>query len=133
MRRRIVIHCLAHARAALGAAANAGVGVTLESPAAAAGYQGIGWWRELLALATGEFPALDFDAVLDCGAAPGHALAALRGGIKAVRLRGDHLPPLADIAAALGGTLLGPAAGNEALDLLDIADIDAACRTWLER
>lgn len=61
----------------------------LESPPGAAGWQGIGWWRELVALARAEAPDLDIAAVLDCGAAPGLALAALKAGCGRVRVVAD--------------------------------------------
>ena len=61
-----------------------GVEVTIESPAGAAGWQGIGWWRRLeLALAE-EFGPIT--TVLDCADAPGHALAALRAGCRRISL-----------------------------------------------
>ncbi|MDO8608631.1 MAG: hypothetical protein Q7R40_19030 [Phaeospirillum sp.] len=96
------VHSLTEARAVLAATAGA---VTLESPAAAAGYQGIGWWRALVAALADEFSDREIVAVLDCGTAPGHALEALRAGVKAVRLDApaETLAAVKEIAAALGG------------------------------
>jgi hypothetical protein len=132
-RPRIVVHSLAHARAALAAAEEAGVRVTLESPAAAALYLGIGWWRELLrALATGQ-GAHRYDSILDCGTAPGAALAAVRDGIPAVRVAVDNdmLERLSAIAAPLGGTVHGGGGNGDCLDLLDAADARQACAEFL--
>lgn len=99
------IHSLAEGRATIRATAEADV--CLESPAAAAGFQGIGWWQALLACLAEEFPDRRISGVLDCGSAPGHALAALRAGVGCVRV---HAPPevlasLKAIADGLGATL----------------------------
>lgn len=101
-----IVHSLAEARAVL-AAAN-GTTMTLESPPGAAGYQGVGWWRALVAALADDFPHQAFEAVLDCGSAPGHALEALRAGVKAVRLDAppEMLAALDEIAAAVGGLVL---------------------------
>jgi hypothetical protein len=95
-------------RRAVAAARAAGSGLVLESPPAAAGWQGIGWWRELVALARAEAPDLDIAAVLDCGAAPGLALAALKAGCGPVRVvaEGAALDALVALAAGLGGEVL---------------------------
>ena len=113
-----VVHGLAEARAVLTAAMAEGETVMLESPEAAAGYQGIGWWRALLAALAEEFPHHDIAAVLDCGTAPGHALEALRAGVATVRLdaAAETLAALDQIAAALGGVVLrkSPSSRREA-------------------
>ncbi len=106
----IVVRSLAEARAALEAARKNGVGVTLESPAAAAGYHGIGWWLALTESLARDISDVTFDTVLDCGTAPGFALEALRAGVKTVRL---DTPPqvmaaLRSMAASLGGVVLDP-------------------------
>lgn len=103
-----VVHSLTEARAVLSAGRDGGGVVTLESPAAAAGYQGIGWWRALVAALAAEFPHQPFDTVLDCGGAPGHALAALRAGVTTVAVDAppETLAALQEIAAALGGRLI---------------------------
>jgi hypothetical protein len=72
----VVVHGLPQARAAL----RRGYPVTLLSAYAAAGYAGCLWWRELVAAARRLHPATPVLDVLDCGAAPGHAMAALRVG-----------------------------------------------------
>lgn len=82
----------------------------LESPAAAAGWYGIGWWQALVEDITAEAGNVPVEAVLDCGSAPGLALAALRAGCRFVRLDADPaaLAAVTAIAAALGGSVLPP-------------------------
>lgn len=124
---RVRIHSLDHARAALSAAA--GAPVVLESPPAAAGNLGVGWWREVLRLTAAEFPGTPFEAVLDCGDAPGHALAAIRAGVPAIRLDAEE-PVRARVAAiaAQADTILCGTAGEDLVDLLAERDPEAACR-----
>ncbi len=130
--RAIIVHSLAHARAALRAASAHGVPVTLFSGPGAAGYAGPEWFRELIAAATAEHPTTRVTAVLDCGAAPGHALAALRAGLKAIRIVADPAVGrrIAELAADYGARV-APAVGDDALDLAAAVDPDAACHAWL--
>lgn len=132
--KRVRVHSLEHARAALGAARDAGCAVALLSPAAPAA--GIGWWRRLVALMAAEFPDVSFEAVLDCGPSAGMALAAIRcgAGPLEVSVRADVLAKLADIARQAGTRAEG--GGNAALDLLGpnlpgMSDASRACRDWL--
>jgi len=126
---RFRVHNLDHARCAIGAARAAGRPVVLESPAAAAGWQGIGWWRRLRTALEAEFGPVAL--VLDCADAPGHALAALRDGCRAVRLAAPAatLQRVAAIARAYGAALETTPA--QAIDLLDAADPAAICRRAL--
>jgi len=129
--RAVIIHSLAHARAALRAAAARGVPVTLYSGPGAAGYAGPAWFHELVAAAAAEQPAARVTAVLDCGDAPGHAMAALRAGLKAIRFDGDPAVAerIADLAAR-HGAVVAPAP-EDALDLAGAIDPAAACEAWL--
>jgi hypothetical protein len=129
----IVVHNAEHARAAAAAAAALGRPVLLRSAEGAAGYAGAAWFQEVVKLAEATYPNADIAASLDCADAPGHALAALRQGLKLVRLRARPavLAKVAAIARQLDAALdreRGPA-----LDLLDEADPAAACRAWLAR
>ena len=130
----IVIHGLAHAAAALAAAAELGVKVTLLSAPGAAGYVGPGWFRAVIEQARAVYPDADVTAVLDCGDMPGHALAALRDGVAAIRFSGDTADKIADIAAQYGALVI--AERPEALDLAEVErsrrDLGRACREWLE-
>lgn len=129
---RIVIHSLAHARAALAAAAECGKAVTLASASGAAAYLGAAVFREMVAEAARAFPGVAVTAVLDCGEDAGLALNALRHGLKAIRLQAgpEATAAVADIAAQLGAELeFGEA--PPALDLLGRTDPATACRAWL--
>jgi fructose/tagatose bisphosphate aldolase len=130
-RRAIIVHSLAEARAAVAAAAELGVPLTLASAPGAAGTTGAAWFRELVALAASGHPETPVTAVLDCGDKPGHVLAALRQGLRAVRFTGrkSTAARLAQIAAHYGAEVItGPV---QAVDLLDDPEPEAACRRWL--
>lgn len=125
--RRIRIHSLAQARAAVAAAAECGVPVVLDSPPGAAAYWGPALFLAILEKAGAE------SGVLDCGDAPGHALAALRAGVPAVRLaaRPEATAAVAAIAAASGAQV-----ETDAPELLDLGPVPPrrwaeACRAWL--
>jgi hypothetical protein len=128
----IVVHNAAHALAAAAAAVEAGRPVLLRSAEGAAGYAGALWFQEVIKLAQSAHPEADIAASLDCGDAPGHALGALRQGLKLVRL---HVRPtvkakVAAIARQLGAgidDMPGPA-----LDLLGHANPADACRVWFQ-
>lgn len=131
---RIVVHCPAHAEAALAAAAALARPVTLVSPPAAAGYLGAAYFQAMIRQAAAGHPAAH-TAVLDCGHAPGRALGALRQGVAAVVLRAEAqvLARIADIAAQRGARI--EAADLPALDLggVPAAAWAAACHDWLSR
>jgi hypothetical protein len=107
----VIVHGLAMARLAMARATACQARVVLLSAEAAAEYAGVGWWRALMAACGAT------DHILDCGAAPGRALEALRAGQKRLVLRAP--PPIwADLAertADCGGQLLP--APPPALDL----------------
>jgi hypothetical protein len=103
-----VVHSLAEAHAALAAGRAARVPVVLVSPPGAAAYLGIGYFWALAEAARAEYPDVACDAAMDCGAAPGYALSALRMGFKLVVLRGDARvrARVSAIARVLGAQLL---------------------------
>lgn len=129
--RRIRVHSPSHVRAALEAARALGCAVTLVSPQASASLAGIGWWRELMAVAKAEFPDVAFAHLLDCGPAAGLALAAIRCGAAPVLLEAEAemLAKVADIAEQAGTRAEG--GGKDALDLLGMPAPGLACREWL--
>jgi hypothetical protein len=131
--RAIVVHDLAHGRAAFAAAAELGVPVTVMSAPGAALSLGVGYFAALIATLRREFPAVAATAVLDCGDAPGLALAALRHGVEGVRVKAPRaaLARIADIAKQSGGALVTGRVA--ALDLAGVEDAAAACRAWLAR
>lgn len=127
MSARVVVHSLAQARAALTAAAALGKDVTLTSAPGAGSYAGPGWFKALTDEAMRAVPAARCTVVLDCGAAPGMALAALRLGLK--RLRFTGAAEAARRLEALGATL---ESGDESvLDLRGVRRPEARCRAWL--
>ena len=104
----IVVHSLAHAVAALSAAADAGRPVMLASATDAGIYAGAGWFGALIAAAREAVPAAQSTALLDCGADAGAAQAAVRAGIEGIIFTGraDVAERLADIAGQRGIRLL---------------------------
>lgn len=118
--RRIIVHDLSQADTAAAAAADLGVTVELQSPPGAAGCHGPGFFAAL-------------PVVLDCGDAPGLALAALRAGVKRIRLCAtpDVLARIADIAGQCGAIL--DQDDEPALDLERVPPPRRAalCRDWL--
>lgn len=131
--RAVAVHSLAHARAAVAAAAELGVPVTLISAPGAAAYTGAPWFREVVAAARAEHPEAAVDCILDCGTRAGDVMAALRAGVPAVIFTGrkDVAARLAAIAEARGARLV--TRRPRALDLLDEGEPEAACRAWLGR
>jgi hypothetical protein len=131
---RIIIHSLDHARAALAAAAAAGVPVVLASAEGAGGYAGPLWFKALVETALSEHPGMAAACVLDCADEAGTTLGALRAGLKRVRFTGadEVRQRLAAIAAQLGAEIESGEA-LPALDLLDAGDPLRACRAYLAR
>ncbi len=127
----VIVHSLADARAALAAAADLGVPVTLASAPGAAAYAGPGWFQEVVAQAAAEVPPADWEAVIDCGERAGDVLLALRLGLERVRFTGKTAvaKKLAAIAEQQNATLI--TGRLEGLDLRGTADPYAACRDWL--
>ena len=120
----VMVHGLNDALAALAP----GRPVTLLSAPGAAAYAGAGWWMALVAAAAaGGAAAPD---ILDCGAAPGRVLEALRAGQRLLVVRATPcvFADLAERAESLGAALLPcpPPA-------LDLAEPGAARRlaAWL--
>ena len=107
--------------------------VTLLSAPWAAGYAGPGWFRAGVEQACAAQPGGAVTAVLDCGGQPGHALAALREGVRAIRFTGDTADKIADIAGQYDALVI--AGRPAALDLSAIAEPHrvAACKVWLEK
>jgi len=105
---RAVVHSLAEARAACGAARGQERGVVLASPPGAAAYLGVAYFWALTEAVRAEFPGLAIEAVMDCGDDPGHALAALRTGFTSVALGGHRgaRARVAAIARAMGARVV---------------------------
>jgi hypothetical protein len=129
--RAVIVHSLDHARLALAAARAAQVPIILRSAPGAASYAGAGWFAAMTARAAREFPGVAFTAALDCGSDPGHAMAALREGVRLVRLSGPARvrAKIASMAKKSGAALDEDDAA--ALDLLTTANPAVALRDWL--
>ncbi len=129
---RIVVHSLDQARAALAAASALKRPVVLASAPGAGCYAGPSWFQSLTALAQAAYPEAQMEAVLDCGAEAGVALAALRMCFKRVSFSGgaEARAKLEDIARALGAAV--EAGGDHpALDLRDGKNAQALCESYL--
>jgi hypothetical protein len=120
--RAVTIYNAAQARAAAEAAG--AHGVLLLSAPAAAGFTGPAWFAEMVG---GHRPA-----ALDCGTDPGHALAALRFGLKLIILRAPAAA-LRSCAEEVGARILPERPSS--LDLfewnLEKHKARAALRAWL--
>jgi len=91
--------------AALRAARADGTAPTLVTPEEAASFYGAGYLAALQERARKEFPDVAFTLVVDCGDAPGHALACLRAGVKTISMRESN-DKIADIARQMGAELV---------------------------
>lgn len=133
MTRTVVIHSLEHARAAMAAAAEFQMKLILFSAEGAAGNAGPAWFHKLVEAARSEYPRVEVTAVLDCGDAPGYALAALRAGCRAIRFAGRRsLKAKIRTIAESNGAVLCERRGRM-LDLFGERDAEAACRAWFSR
>ena len=101
----VTVHGLEQARAVL----RPGLPATLLSAPGAALAGGCLWWRELVTAARAEFPATACSDILDCGDAPGRAMAALRIGQEVLILAPDSpaFPAVRAAGATLGAQVLG--------------------------
>ena len=130
--RRIIIHSLDHARAAIAAAASLGKPVTLISAPSIAGFMGPLWFKAVVESASADHPDLAVTAILDCNDEPGTVMAALRAGFENVRYSGpeETRERLAQMGAITGATIEG-ASPAIALDLVDRRDLLKLCRDFL--
>ncbi len=117
----IRVHHVDDARTVLSAAAALGALVALESPAGAALWQGLGWWRAIERRLRAAFPAHAFTMVLDCADAP--ALAMMVGPGASVRL--DASAEVVAKIAAMGIRVIPRTVPIE-LDLAACSDAQAA-------
>ena len=91
--------------AALQAARADGTSPVLITPESAASFYGAGYLGALQTRAETEFPDVAFTLVVDCGDAPGHALACLRAGVKLISMDPMN-DKIADIARQMGAELV---------------------------
>ena len=82
-----------------------GTAPTLVTPENAAAFYGAGYLAALQQRAAKEFPDVAFTLVVDCGDAPGYALACLRAGVKMISMDPAN-DKIADIARQMGAELV---------------------------
>jgi len=104
-RRVILVHDWRQVKAALQSARERKTAPILVTPEAAASFMGAGYLGALQARAEKEFPDVDFKLIVDCGDAPGHALACLRAGVKLISMEPFN-DKIADIARQMGADLV---------------------------
>ena len=92
-------------QAALLAARAAGSAPVLLTPEGAASRYGAGYLGALQDRARAEFPDVAFTLIVDCGDAPGHALACLRAGVTKISMATWN-EKIADIARQMGAELV---------------------------
>ncbi len=121
--RAVLVRGIEDARAWCDAARSAGAAVELWSIRDGASAMGPLWFGEMIAIVKAEYPDVEISAVLDCGDAPGHALAALRQGIDAIAYGGSAATrrKIAAIAEQSGAVLAG-----RPTRILDRRDADSA-------
>lgn len=91
--------------AALLAARASGTAPILLTPEDAASFYGAGYLGALQERAREEFPDVAFTLIVDCGDAPGYALACLRAGVRTLSMRTWN-DKIADIARQMGAELV---------------------------
>ncbi|HIJ37333.1 MAG TPA: hypothetical protein HPP80_00425 [Rhodospirillaceae bacterium] len=129
-----MVHSADQAKAALTAALDSDIDVVLVSPPFGAQSLGIAYFQAMLTLARQSVPDAKATAMLDCGDAPGLALAALFAGVEMVRLSADQdmLERLDQIARSLPGKIVDQRPHN-ILDLAGHANPLMAARHWLNQ
>ena len=91
--------------AALQQARANGQSPTLVTPENAAATYGAGYLAALQDRARQKFPDVAFRLIVDCGDAPGHALACLRAGVLLISMT-EPDEKIADIARQMGAELI---------------------------
>jgi hypothetical protein len=129
--RAVCVRGIDDARVACEAARATGAALVLWSLPFGAAQMGPLWFQRMVALIREEFPDLSVEAVLDCGDAPGHALAALRQGAALVSLttRRAIRGKIEAIAAKSGARLVRRP--TRIFDLGATAEDAGALRSWL--
>mgnify|MGYP001183154365 FL=1 len=105
-RKAITIYGLRHALSSAAVAVNFSKPIILLSAPAAASSAGPAWFQSVVAQAREAHPECDIEAILDCAAFNGHALASLRQGLKTIIYDGTADEAVKNIAAKLDATVL---------------------------
>ncbi len=101
----ILVRDWRQAEAALTEARANGTAPILITPEDAASFYGAGYLGALQERAKREFPDVAFTLIVDCGDAPGYALACLRAGVKRISMSTPN-DKIADIARQMGAELV---------------------------
>ena len=101
----ILVHDWRSTEAVLLEARANGTAPILVTPEGAASFYGAGYLGALQERAEKEFPDVAFELIVDCGDAPGHALACLRSGVKRISMSEPN-DRIADIARQMGAELV---------------------------
>jgi hypothetical protein len=101
----ILVHDWRTTEAALRTAREQKTSPVLITPEGAASFYGAGYLGALQQRAEAAFSDVAFELIVDCGDAPGHALACLRSGVKRISMR-EHNDKIADIARQMGAQLV---------------------------
>jgi len=126
-----IVHDLRLAQIALAEVATFDADLELWSPAAASGLLGVGFWAALDRAVRHQDPSGQTVAVLHCGDAAGHVLAAFREGLGQVHFTGsDAAARKLRRIAETTGSILHPGPPPD-LDLCDRLDPAASCRQAL--
>ena len=101
----VIVRDWRQTEAALKAARESGQTPTLLTPEDAAATYGAGYLAALQDRARQEFPDVPFTLIVDCGDAPGYALACLRAGVRTISMTEPN-EKIADIARQMGAELV---------------------------
>jgi hypothetical protein len=105
-RKAITLYGLPHALAAAAVAVEVSTPIILLSAPAAGSSAGPAWFQSVVTQARDAYPDADIEGVLDCAEFSGHALAALRQGLKIIVYDGTANEAVDDIAGQLDATVL---------------------------
>ena len=121
----VIIHSAAHVHLVLVAARRLDARPVLLTPPGATAYAGVAYLKAMVDRAPG------LDAILDCGAEAGFAMAAIREGWRDIYLAGDEiiLGKIEDMLGQVDGRLR--LALPSALDLGSADDPEARLKDWL--
>jgi hypothetical protein len=133
-RKAIEVESPEQAAAAIKAAAALERPVLLMSAEHASASAGPAWFAHLVENARVTSPGCDVVAMLDCGDSPGHALAALREGLRAIRFNGPTFDKIADIAGQYDALCYEKRPASLALKTYrqDEETLEKVCRNWLK-
>ncbi|MFM9845492.1 MAG: class II fructose-bisphosphate aldolase [Dongiaceae bacterium] len=128
-----VVHSLSQAKAAVAAAAERKLAVTLLSAPGAAAFAGAGWFAALIRRARESQPQAEIAGILDCGPRADLVQAAFREKLAQVVFTGDarQVRPLRDIARQWQAEILRRR--PRACDLRHAVDPAAVCNAWLDK